>query len=73
MIGFIKAKNLLEFNINEAKSLEEGHVINKAVEIKQNISLLEAIDVLKSKKINFAIVMNEAGKCQGIVTLKQIF
>ena len=36
-------------------------------------NLLEAIDKLKTKRINFAIVVNEADKCLGIVTLKQIF
>ena len=41
--------------------------------MKQNISLFDAIDQLKTKKINFAVVISESGKCQGIITLKQIF
>lgn len=60
-------------DISTPIKLKEGKVINHAVEIKQNCTLLESIDTLKSKKINFALVMNDAGQCKGIVTLKQIF
>ena len=41
--------------------------------MKPKVNLLDAIDVLKTKRINFAIIVNEFNKCQGIVTLKQIF
>ena len=41
--------------------------------MKPKTNLLDAIDMLKNKKINFAIIINELNKCQGIVTLKQIF
>ena len=73
MIGFIKVKNLLEFNINDPKPLEKGNVINRAIEMKPKTSLLDAIDTLKDKKINFAIINTESGRCKGIITLKQIF
>jgi len=41
--------------------------------MKQKTNLLDAIDILKNKRINFAIIVNDSGKCKGIVTLKQIF
>ena len=43
------------------------------MQIKDTQTLLDAIDILKNKKINLAVVINEAGKCKGIITLKQIF
>lgn len=73
VVGFIKVKNLLGVDISQNSQLQDTHIINAAVQIKQNCTLLDAIDILKSKKINFAVVINEAGICKGIVTLKQIF
>ena len=43
------------------------------MEINKNENLLDSIDFLKGKKINFAIVVNDARRCVGIITLKQIF
>lgn len=48
-------------------------MITKVLTIKEADNLLDAIDKLKTEKINFGIVTNENGKCRGIITLKQIF
>lgn len=63
----------MQFDIQNAISLRQGKAINEAVFINSKETLLDAIDILKSKKINFAIVINDSKKCQGIITLKQIF
>lgn len=73
VVGYVKAKNLLNFNIKEPKSIKDGGPIPECVKILATESLLNAIDQLRNKKINFAAVVNEAGACQGIITLKQIF
>jgi metal transporter CNNM len=73
VIGYIKVKNLMEFNMKEEKSLEQGEVITKVVEIHHKLNLLDAIDILKNNRINFAVILDDSNKCKGIVTLKQIF
>ena len=74
VVGFIKVKNLLSIDMTKkGTTLKEAKVINPAVQIKQNSTLLDAIDILKTKKINFAIVLNDGGQFKGIITLKQIF
>lgn len=66
-------KNLFEM-VNSGKiTLQENKIIAPVVEIGEKKTLLDAIDILKTKKINFAIVTNDKGVCKGIVTLKQIF
>ena len=70
-MGFIKVKNLLTADMNT--KLNQIKVINNVVQIEQKSTLLDAIDTLKSKRINFGVVINDGGHCKGIVTLKQIF
>ena len=73
--GFVKCKNFLEFDLTSPISVREGKIINEAVYVNMKQSLLDCIDILKNKKINFAIVINndEQRKCVGIITFKEIF
>lgn len=73
VIGFMKTKNIMQFDIQNPISLRQGKAINEGVFINSKQSLLDAIDILKTKKINFAILVNDSKKCEGIITLKQIF
>lgn len=59
--------------MSNPKSLREGNVINNPVYIDINQTLLDTIDILKSKRINFGIVIKDGKSCVGIITLKQIF
>jgi len=73
VIGFVKAKNFIQFDLNSPQTIKESKIIHQALEINQKENLLDSIDILKNKKINFAVVVNDARKCVGIITLKQIF
>lgn len=74
VIGFIKVKNLLCLNLNQNKKLKDSEIITEITKINESATLLEAIDLLKSNKTNFAAVIHqETKKCSGIITLKQIF
>ncbi len=49
-------------------------MIFNIIKIKDTHTLLEAIDILKDKKLNFAgVFSSQTHKCIGIITLKQIF
>ena len=42
--------------------------------LNENLTLLDAIDQLKKKQVNFALVIDEeSGKATGMITLKKIF
>lgn len=69
----MKTKNFIQFDISNPITIKESNIITPAVQINQKENLLDSIDILKSKKINFAVVVNDAKKCVGIITLKQIF
>ena len=73
VIGFIKVKNLLKLNLNTPKKIKDSEILCEIIKVNENNNLLSIIDTLKSKKINFAAVVGEEGKCKGIITLRQIF
>jgi len=70
IIGFVKSKKLILFDMANPTSFKQGKVVIPLTQINVKETLLDAIDILKSKKINFAVVVNDAKKCLGIVTLK---
>ncbi len=58
VVGFVKSKNLLNYNIKEPKRIKDGGPITECVKILATENLLNAIDQLRNKKINFAAVVN---------------
>jgi len=70
----VKVKNLVVFSLSEGKKLKDGNIITPIVQINEGSTLLEAIDIFRTNKTNFAaVVHHETKKCMGIITLKQIF
>ncbi len=74
VIGYFKVKNLICFNLNDQKKLKDENIITPIVQINEGSTLLEAIDIFRANKTNFAaVVHHENKKCLGVITLKQIF
>ena len=74
IIGFIKIKNLLGFKFSDSNQLKYSGIIMTAAKLNGNLTLLDAVDQLKLKNMNFAIVTDENGsKAIGMITLKKIF
>ncbi len=74
IVGFIKLKNLLVFKYEDKKVLKDSKVVHPITKLNESLSLLDAIDQLKEKNINFAMVYDETNtKATGMVTLKKIF
>lgn len=75
IVGFIKLKNLLVFKFTTNKSLKASGIIVPIQRLNENLTLLDAIDQLKKKHVNFAVVTDEQNstKATGMITLKKIF
>lgn len=80
IIGFVKTKNFMEFDLANPMTIREGKIINEATFMSMRETLLDAIDILKNKKVNFGVVIDDSGKdrnnlkkCVGIITFKEIF
>ena len=74
IVGFIKLKNLLVFKHRESKELKGSSVVHNITKLPENLTLLDAVDQLKEKNINFAMVYDENNlKATGMITLKKIF
>jgi len=74
IVGFIKLKNLLVFKFTDQKVLKDSSVVHSIAKLNENLTLLDAIDQLKEKNINFAMVYDENNnKATGMITLKKIF
>lgn len=74
IIGFIKLKDLLLLKNSPSRSLKNSNLIHPIIKVNENLCLLDAIDLLKEKNINMAIVYNEMNtKATGMITLKKIF
>jgi metal transporter CNNM len=74
IIGFIKLKNLLVFKFTTNKNLKASGIILPVKKLNENLTLLDAIDQLKKKHVNFGIVIDEqTNKATGMITLKKIF
>ena len=70
----MKVKNLISLTLEENKKLKDTNIISPIIEITDSLTLLEAIDILRTNKTNFAaVVHHESRLCMGIITLKQIF
>ena len=73
VVGYIKLKNLLVFKFKELISLKNSGIIQHIAKLNENLTLLDAIDQIKGKNINFAIVYDKENKATGMITLKKIF
>ena len=73
-MGYIKLKNLLAFKFSQHKSLNASGIVLHTIRLNENLTLLDAIDQLKQKRVNFAIVVEEGtDRATGMITLKKIF
>lgn len=75
IVGYIKLKNLLVFKFTENKSLKASGIILPIQKLNENLTLLDAVDQLKKKHVNFGVVIDEqsSSKATGMITLKKIF
>lgn len=75
IVGFIKLKNLLLFKFTTARTLKASGIILPIQRLSENLTLLDAVDQLKKKHVNFAVVTDEqaSAKATGLITLKKIF
>ena len=74
VVGFIKLKKLLVFKGSPDKKLKDSNVVQPISKLNENMTLLDAVDQLKAKNINFAMVYDENNtKATGMITLKKIF
>ena len=74
IVGFIKLKNLLVFKFTSNKNLKASGIILPVQRLNENLTLLDAIDQLKKKHVNFGVVIDEqTNKATGMITLKKIF
>jgi CBS domain containing-hemolysin-like protein len=74
IVGYIKIKNLLAFKFTEKNQLKSSGIVLPITKLNGNLTLLDAIDQLKLKNVNFAIVTDENGtKAIGMISLKKIF
>jgi len=63
---------VFKFSIN--KKLKSSGIIIPIPRLNETLTLLDAIDQLKLKNMNLAIVTDENGsKATGLITLKKIF
>lgn len=74
IVGFIKLKNLLVFKFTSNKNLKSSGIVLPVQRLNENLTLLDAIDQLKKKHVNFGVVIDEqTNKATGMITLKKIF
>ena len=74
IVGYIKLKNLLVFKFTEKTSLKDSKIVHPIVKLNESLTLLDAIDQLKEKHVNFAMVYDESNnKATGMITLKKVF
>ena len=64
---------MLIFKFSEITSLKDSGIVHPIAKLNENLTLLDAIDQLKEKNINFAIVYDDNSKATGMITLKKIF
>lgn len=58
IVGFIKLKNLLVFKFTSNKNLKSSGIVLPVQRLNENLTLLDAIDQLKKKHVNFGIVID---------------
>jgi CBS domain containing-hemolysin-like protein len=74
VVGFIKLKKLLVFKGAPNKTLKESNVVQPITKLNENMTLLDAVDQLKAKNMNFAMVYDQNNaRATGMITLKKIF
>lgn len=74
VVGFIKLKKLLIFKETPNKALKDSSIVQAITKLNEEMTLLDAVDQLKEKNINFAMVYDQNNtKATGMITLKKIF
>ncbi len=68
--GMVTLKNLMFKVYEEDFKLE--NVIEPATYFHENMSVYKALEEIKEKRINRALICDEFGSCQGIITLRDI-
>lgn len=68
--GLVTLKNLMFKVYEEGFKLED--VIEPATYFHENMSVYKALEEIKEKRINRALICDEFGSCQGIITLRDI-
>lgn len=71
VIGLVFAKDLLNQSIHQ-KSIDLQSVIKPALYIPENLPALDMIQRFREYKAHFALVMDEYGGIQGLVTINDI-
>ena len=74
VVGFIKLKKLLAFKESPNQPLKGSPIVQHITKLNEEMTLLDAVDQLKEKNINFAMVYDQNNtKATGMITLKKIF
>ncbi len=68
--GMVTLKNLMFKIYEEGFKLED--VVEPATYFHENMSVYKALEEIKEKGINRALICDEFGSCQGIITLRDI-
>ena len=71
IIGIIHVKDLLRYLIN-CKNFDISEIIQDPLFIPETTSLLEQLNAFREKQKQMAVVVDEYGVLQGIVTLEDI-
>lgn len=69
--GFVKAKDLLNLLL-EGKNFEIESILKQPVFVPENKNALEALEVFQGSSSHFAVVIDEFGMTQGVVTTNDI-
>jgi CBS domain containing-hemolysin-like protein len=65
---------MLAFTVKDEIIVKKSSLINPVQQISEESTLLDAVDQLKSKNMNLAIVIDpKTKKATGMITLKKIF
>lgn len=71
IIGVVKARDLLAQSLNE-QTIDMHSVLRQAVFIPESMSALETLEHFKKQRAHVALVIDEYGSFQGLVTLDDI-
>lgn len=73
VVGAVESKEILKCVTNgERISLKDKGLVNPVLSVPDSLTLSETLDLFKSQKTDFAVVINEYALTVGIITLKDI-